>query len=229
MTRIYTPLITAQMDNSKIVQLHDPFGFNSDVMKKYGLKWHWRPPEPWNSLFPEQDGDVWFPFGFVFDFESIPTLLRAPTGENKRGGTVHDGACRKGVTGPEQASVLVCPGMTQSIAAEMYFEMMEYTDSIDIERFKSSNHPLMPKFAIVPAVTFGNWIRRHVKSKFVWLWPGGFFQKYDLDATCMQVAGIECDPYVTMTKANATIIRTEVDAGMDLGMTGATPDILGGN
>jgi hypothetical protein len=69
MTRIYTPLVTAQLDNSKYVSLHEPFGFNSDVMIKNKLKWSWRPPEPWNSQFPAIPGDVWAPAGFVFDFE----------------------------------------------------------------------------------------------------------------------------------------------------------------
>lgn len=225
MTRIYTPLITAQLDNGDLVQLHQPFGVNSDVMKKHGLKWNWRPPEPWNSMFPEQPGDIWFPGGLVFDFESVPRLLRAPTGENKRGGTTHDGVCRKGVKGPDQAVELVCPGMTKSIAADIYFEIMEYTDSVDKERFKKENHPWLPVPVIVPVITFKEWLRRQIKSNFVRVWPGDFFQKYDLDATCMEVAGIECDPYITLTNANATIIRTEVDAGM----TGATPDILGGN
>lgn len=215
MTRIYTPLVTAQLDNAKYVALHEPFGFNSDVMIENKLKWLWRPPEPWNSKFPAIPGDVWAPAGFVFDFESVPTILRGPTGENKRGGTGHDIVCRKGVMETAQATVFVCPGMTKWIAADIYFEIMEYCDSVDQERFKTW----------VPSifVRFGEWMRRETKSNFVRFWPGDFFQKHALDATCMEIAGMECDPYITMTKENATIIRTEIDAGM----TGATSDMLG--
>lgn len=215
MTRIYTPLITAQLDNQKYVALHEPFGFNSDVMIENRLKWSWRPPEPWNSQFPAIPGDVWAPAGFVFDFESVPTILRGPTGENKRGGTGHDIVCRRGVMETSQAVVFVCPGMNKGIAADIYFEIMEYCDSIDQERFKT----WVPN----PVVRLGEWTRREIKSNFVRYWPGDFFQKYALDATCLEIAGMDCDPYVTMTKANATIIRTEIDAGM----TGATSDILG--
>lgn len=215
MTKIYTPLVTAQIDNDKYVSLHQPFGFNSDVIKENKLKWLWRPPEPWNSQFPEQDGDVWAPAGFTFDFESIPKLLRGPTGENRRGGTGHDIACRRGVMETSQAVVLVCPGMTKSIAADIYFEIMEYCDSIDQERFKT----WVPK----PLVRFQEWIRRETKSNFVRFWPGDFFQKHALDATCKEIVGIDCDPYVDASKT--VIVRTEIDAGM----TGATSDIIGGN
>lgn len=161
-------------------------------------------------MFPYQDGDIWLPLGFVFDFESVPRWLRGPTGVNKRGGTAHDGACRKGVNGPDQACEFVCPGMTKSIAADIYFEVMEYTDSIDVERFKNENHPWIPKPAIVPVITFKDWFRRNLKSGFVRYWPGGFFQKFALDATCQEVAGIECDPYVTVAKLDALIAKTEV-------------------
>lgn len=222
-TRIYTPLVTAQLDNQRYVALHEPFGFNSDVMIQNRLKWAWRPPEPWNSKFPAIPGDVWAPAGFVFDFESVPTILRGPTGENKRGGTGHDIVCRRGVIETLQAVVFVCPGMTKGIAADIYFELMEYCDSIDQERFKKENHPWLPVPVIVPVVSLGEWIRRQAKSNFVRFWPGDFFQKYALDATCLEIAGMDCDPYVMATKDNATIIRTEIDAGM----TGATSDMLG--
>jgi hypothetical protein len=232
MTKIYTPLVTAQLDNADIVSLYEPFGFNSDVIKKHKLKWHYRPPEPWNSMFPEKEGDVWFPRAFVYDFESVPRALRGPTGENKRGGTGHDGVCRKGVKGSDQAIEFVCPGMTKSIAADVYFEIMEYCDSVDKERFKKENHPWIPNPIIVPVVTFKEWLRREVKSNFVRFWPGDFFQKYDLDATGEEIAGIVCDPYVTMLngslikeKVDIVIERTEVNAGM----TGATSDMLDDN
>ena len=58
MTRIYTPLVAAQLDNAKYVALHEPFGFNSDVMIENKLKWLWRPPEPWNSKFPAIPGEL---------------------------------------------------------------------------------------------------------------------------------------------------------------------------
>lgn len=201
MTRIYTPLITECLDNDKYVSLHAPFGFNSDVMKKNKLRWLWRPPEPYNSQFPEKDGDIWAPAGFVYDFESIPKILRGPTGENKRGGTGHDVTCRAGVIAT--GVPLVCPGMTKSIAADIYFEIMTYTDAVDFDRFK--NHPLIPNFII----RSGEWARRHVKSNFVRVWPGNFFQHYALDATAKEIAGLDCDPYVTLEKLKIMITKNK--------------------
>ena len=195
--RIYTPLVTECLDNDQYVRLHLPFGFNSDVMKKNKLKWLWRPPEPYNTTYPEKDGDVWLPAGFVYDFESIPKIFRGPTGENKRGGTGHDGTCRAGVIAT--GIPLVCPGMTKSISADIYFEIMEYTDAVDFDRFK--NHPLIPNFVI----RTGEWARRHLKSNFVRYWPGDYFQHYALDATAKDITGVDCDPYVTIEKLRILI------------------------
>lgn len=69
MTKVLTPLITEDIDNYRFVRLKEPFVFESDVLKKYGLK-----------------SRVMIPVGFVMDYESVP-LIR---GTNKRGGAGHD-------------------------------------------------------------------------------------------------------------------------------------------
>lgn len=69
MTRIFSELITRNLDDERWVQLTAPFIFESDVLAKAGL-------------LPR----VIIPDGFVQDFESIPVVR----GRNKRGGTVHD-------------------------------------------------------------------------------------------------------------------------------------------
>lgn len=67
--RILSELITRNVDNDRFVQLVTPFIYESDLLKKEGLKYR-----------------VEIPVGFVQDFESIPIVR----GRNKRGGTVHD-------------------------------------------------------------------------------------------------------------------------------------------
>ena len=168
MTRIFTPLIVGYIDNSNLVQLHDHFGFQSDVLRENGLQ-----------------SEIWGPAGFVFDFESIPNLIRGPIGENKRGGAAHDILSRKNV----------CPGITKSIAADVYAEIMDYCDSIDRER-AARNAGTLGKI-VAPFSTFGEWCRRLTKSTVVRYWPGDYWQKHELTATCMDIAGIECDPYTT--------------------------------
>ena len=173
MTRILSKLITQSIDNSRYVMLYEPFGFQSDVLKSHGLK-----------------DVIYGPPGFVFDFESIPNIIRGPIGENKRGGAAHDILSRKNV----------CPGITQSIAADVYFEIMTYCDSIDTQRFAKSKHPSLPNAVILPYVLTRDWMARWIKSEVVRYWPSGYWQKHELMATCQEIAGMQGDPYVTVEK-----------------------------
>ncbi len=187
--KILTPLIVSYITNSNYVSLYAPFGFQSDVLKKHGLK-----------------DIIYGPAGFVFDFESTPNLIRGPLGENKRGGVAHDILSRKNV----------CPGITQSIAADVYFEIMEYCDAINTARFKESKHPYLLACTIIPYVKTRDWLRRWAKSTVVRYWPGGYWQKYELTATAKDIYGIECDPYVAKemkklveeTKGIATVTKS---------------------
>jgi len=112
------------------------------------------------------------PKGFVMDFESVPITR----GRNKRGGTVHD--------------YLSCidsdPVGTKAIAAECYLEMNAYTDAIDCSR---------DRLAMVK-----DWLRRWSKWGVVRVWPGYFHQRKVM-ATCKEIAGIDCDPYITIDAA----------------------------
>lgn len=182
MTRILAPLIVGYINNSNYAQLHDPFGFQSDVLKSHGLK-----------------DEIWAQTGFCFDFESTPNLIRGPLGENKRGGASHDIVCRKNV----------CPGITKSIAADVYFEIMEYCDSIDTARFAASKHPYLPNVAIIPYVRTRDWTRRWAKSTVVRYWPGDYFQKYELTATSKEIYGLDGDPYITISKLEAAIVQSK--------------------
>lgn len=182
MTRILAPLIVGYINNSNYAQLHDPFGFQSDVLKAHGLK-----------------DEIWAQAGFVFDFESTPNLIRGPLGENKRGGASHDIVCRKNV----------CPGITKSIAADVYFEIMQYCDSIDTQRFEKSRHLYIPLFLIEPYVRTRDWARRWIKSTVVRFWPGDFFQKYELTATAKEIYGLDGDPYVTVEKLDVLIEQSK--------------------
>jgi hypothetical protein len=163
MTRIFTPLVTVNIDNSKYVALHEPFVFESDVLKNAGLKYH-----------------IEGPIGFVYDFESIPWIR----GTNKRGGTAHDIVCRKNVV----------PGITKAIAAAVYFEIMEYCYAIDCQRDQTQK--------VI------DWGRRWFKWAVVYVWPG-YFQKYELMATCEEISGLKGDPYVTAEKIEAAIVQSE--------------------
>jgi hypothetical protein len=73
MTKILSPLITEDIDNCRYVRIVEPFGFESDVLKKHGF-------------YPR----VYIPVGFVMDYESVPVVR----GTNKRGGAAHDYLCR---------------------------------------------------------------------------------------------------------------------------------------
>ena len=180
MTQILAPLVVAYINNTNLVKLHERFGFRSDVLKEAGLK-----------------DEIWAEPEFVFDFESIPNAVRGPVGENKRGGAAHDIVSRK----------RICPGITKSLAADVYFEIMEYCDSIDTMRFKKN--PSLPDVVVVPYVKTRDWLRRWIKSTVVRYWPGDFWQKHEMTATCLEIAGIECDPYVTEQKLDALIVKTE--------------------
>lgn len=120
------------------------------------------------------------PIGFVQDFESIP-LIR---GRNKRGGTVHD--------------YLSCidsdPVVTKKIAAAVYFEINEYTDRIDEGR-----HIITKGF---------DWMRRWTKWSVVRIWPC-YFHHRKVMATVLEITGVDGDPYVTIEKLDALIVKTE--------------------
>ena len=150
MTKIYSTLQTAHLDNKRFVQLTAPFIFESDVLEKAGLK-----------------SRVKIPVGFVQDFESIPIVR----GRNKRGGTVHD--------------YLSCidsdPVVTKEIAADVYFEINEYTDKIDEERTKFTKGY--------------DWMRRWLKWGVVSVWPG-YFHHRKVMATIFEIAGFDGDPYI---------------------------------
>lgn len=181
MTQILTPLVVGYLNNSSYAVLHEPFGFQSDVLKAHGLR---------DALYA--------PAGFVFDFESLPNLVRGPIGENKRGGTAHDICCRIGV----------CPGITKSIAADVYFEIMTYCDSIDYNRF-TGGHKFLPAGMIRPYIKTRDWARRWIKATTVKVWPGSYFQKFKISATAKEIYGMEKDPYFTEEKLDALIEKTE--------------------
>ena len=104
MTAIYTEFETRTLDNDRFVQMVSPFIFESDELKKAGLK-----------------SRVTIPAGFVMDGESVPIVR----GRNVRGGAVHDYlSCFD--------SDPICP--TQSLAANAYLEINAYCDDIDAGR-----------------------------------------------------------------------------------------------
>jgi hypothetical protein len=200
MTRILSTLHVGYLDNDRFAMLDQPFGFISDVLIKHKLRqvgWELRPAG--------HEDEIWLPLAFVFDFESIPNLLRGPIGENKRGGAGHDGVSRKNIIVCWDGS---CEGITKSIAADVYFEIMEYCDSIDNQRFAAAKHPYLPMPVIVPYVKTKDWFRRWLKSTVVRVWPG-FWQKYEVTATAKEIYGIEGDPYVTIEKIDAAIEQSK--------------------
>jgi hypothetical protein len=200
MTKIYSLLIVSYLDNENHVALFERFGFHSDVLEKLGLK-----------------SDIWAEPGFVFDFESIPNLIRGPIGENKRGGAGHDIVCRKNV----------CPGITKSIAADVYVEVMTYCDHINQEEWEKK-YPNIPKdlvtflkdvfenykisipYIIIKSIKVRDWARRWAKSTVVRYCPSSvFWQKYELTSTAEEIYGTEGDPYVSVEKLDALIEKTE--------------------
>ena len=104
MTAIFSEFETKHLDNDRFVQMVSPFTFESDELRKAGLK-----------------SRVTIPAGFVMDGESVPIVR----GRNVRGGAVHDYvSCFD--------SIPLCP--TQSLAANVYLEINAYCDSIDAGR-----------------------------------------------------------------------------------------------
>jgi hypothetical protein len=181
MTRILSFLSVDFINNSNCAQLSHPFGFISDVLKKAGLR-----------------DEIWASAGFVFDFESTPNWIRGPLGENKRGGAAHDIVCRK----------YVVPGITKSLAADVYFEIMDYCDSIDTQRFEKSKKCWI-NVVTKPFILTRDWSRRWTKSTVVRFWPGDFFQKYTMTATAKEIYGMDGDPYITIEKLNDAIQQSE--------------------
>jgi hypothetical protein len=177
MTRILSPLRVDFIDNNNHVSLAFPFGFVSDVLKKAGLR-----------------SEIWSPIGFVFDFESTPNLIRGPLGENKRGGAAHDIVCRK----------YVVPGVTKSLAADVYFEIMEYCDAIN---FKLADHYTITK----PFFKLRDWSRRWSKSTVVRFWPGDFFLKYELTTTAKDEAIKQSEETTEGIKAVPTDVEQKAD------------------
>jgi hypothetical protein len=169
MTRILAELLTRNLDNERFVQLLSPFGAELDTLKKYDLK---------NKAGKYE---MWGPTGMVQDFESVPIVK----GSNKRGGAMHDIACRTDSD----------PVVTKAQAAEIYLEVMHHCNDIDEERFKKSNHPI-----IVPVTKTKDWAKRWGKWGVVRVWPG-YFHKFPLLATCREIAGVDGDPYVTSSGA----------------------------
>jgi hypothetical protein len=201
MTRILSPLIVGYINNSNYAQLHERFGFVSDVLIKHGLRqvgWELRPAG--------HENEIWLQIGFVFDFESTPNWLRGPLGENKRGGASHDGVCRKNIIYCWNST---CDGITKSIAADVYKEVMDYCDSVDTQRFSKAKHPYLPVPVIVPYVKIKDWARRWLKSTTVRIWPGDYWQKYEVTATALEIYGIEGDPYMTVEKLDEAIQQSK--------------------
>jgi len=120
------------------------------------------------------------PIGFVQDFESVPIVR----GRNIRGGVIHD--------------YLSCidsdPIVTKEIAAACYFELNQYTDSIDHQR------------GIL--IKLNDWARRWSKWAVVYVWPFYFHQRRVM-ATPKEITGLECDPYVTIEKLDAAIVESK--------------------
>ena len=194
MTRILSILSVEYINNSYYVQLAKRFGIISDVLIKHGLR-----QTGWESRPPGHEDEFWLEVGFVFDFESTPNIIRGPLGENKRGGATHDGVCRKNVLVCWNG---VCEGITKSIAADVYFEIMAYCDAIN---FTAADHYTVTK----PWFKLRDWSRRWMKSTVVRVWPGDFFQKYEMTATAKEMYGIDGDPYVTIDKLDSAIIQSK--------------------
>jgi hypothetical protein len=112
---------------------------------------------------------VTVPKDFVQDNESVPIVK----GSNKRGGTAHDYLCR----------IDSIPVVTKAIAAEVYREIMQYCYALDKNRGISTR--------------FGNWMRTWIKWGVVRIAPG-YFHKFKVMATSLEIAGLEKDPYMTV-------------------------------
>jgi hypothetical protein len=180
MTRIYTELITRNLDNERFVQLVTPFRGFSDVIANLGA-----PAIMIDGHLCNFD----IPVGFVQDFESVPIVR----GSNKRGGTVHDYFCRTNSI----------PVVTKPQAAAAYREIMAYTYQIDDKRGEGFVNGIKDDY-----YDFRDWIKRWSKWAVVYVAPG-YFHKHLVMATAKEIAGLEGDPYVTIDKLNALIDKTE--------------------
>jgi hypothetical protein len=120
------------------------------------------------------------PTGFVYDEESIPIVR----GSNKRGGTAHDYLCR----------IDSIPIVTKAQAAAVYKEVMQYCYEIDREREKWQK--------------LKDWTRTWIKWGVVRV-AFGYFHKFTVEATGLEIAGVEGDPYVTVEKLDTLIDKSE--------------------
>ena len=111
------------------------------------------------------------PTGFVHDLESVPIFR----GSSNRGGVTHDYLCR----------VDSNPVVSKAIAAAVYFEVMEHCYRLDSERrwYQEAR----------------DWGLRWIKWAAVYVSPG-YFHKHKVMATALEIAGVECDPFVEAGK-----------------------------
>jgi hypothetical protein len=100
------------------------------------------------------------------------------------------------------------PGITKSLAADVYFEIMSYCDSIDTQRFEQSERHWI-NVVTKPFILTKDWTRRWAKSTIVRFWPGNFFQRYEMTATAKEIYGIDGDPYVTIEKLDEAIQQSK--------------------
>jgi hypothetical protein len=100
------------------------------------------------------------PIGFVHDYESVPVIK----GSSKRGGVGHDYLSRKDSV----------PVVTKKIAADVYFEIMEFRDGLSDKGTTLG--------------TFSLWMRRWIKYGVVRVWTG-YFHKFSVNATYEEMCG----------------------------------------
>jgi hypothetical protein len=86
---------------------------------------------------------------------------------------------------------------------------MDYCDTIDRE-IAARKAGTLDNIA-APFVTFGEWIRRKTKSTVVRYWPGDYWQKHELTASCMDIAGIECQSGQKKARVNYLPDRSIID------------------
>jgi len=98
---------------------------------------------------------------FVHDYESVPIFR----GSSKKGGVGHDYLSRKDSV----------PVVTKKVAAQVYFEVMEYVNVTEV-----------PRNAWFRRFRF--WWRRWLKYGVVRVWPG-YFHKHKVMATYEEMSG----------------------------------------
>ncbi len=138
MSRFITSLINEDIDY-KYSRIHAPFGYYSDRFKR----------------------EIWIPPPFIHDYESVPLIK----GTSKRGGVLHDYACRKNSS----------PVFTKIQAAGLYLEAMR----CDAKLCRKKN-------TLIRRVDM--WWRRWVKYCVVLVAPG-YFHKHNVEATYEEMAG----------------------------------------